>query len=838
MTSLISSKMIEDFELATKGLKVSTNNIISNGILKIDPSFSVLILNTEGASALDELTNIVDMNGNEITSNPTYRILLATSSSSRDVLIKHNNTSNSTAGIILCEAAKDILLNSANQYVELIKWSATQWVARRFNIPSGTSNDVKEIQSHERAKLDLGSPLRTMEYFNAVGSGNETSAISAAITYFESTGQKVDGLGKSYITTIKPKSLSFLVNGRIIFENVSYEHNKIFSKCDTAIYQVTNSPDYNAWPQNGCDVRRDGEIWVKYMEATGHLVANQKMKVQISHSQGSRYDETIDMYEEFVPNMVANSMAAGFVKGSYRYAQVIERRDFSASDPTVITELLMMDRNTSWSAYVENKFSTVNNSPNVTITFPGHGFVAGDICSFSSVTSSNPDHLSALAGLSSHRTVVSVIDGNTFVVNKGSNSTGTYNNIGSGYIGCVWESQTRNDRPDLIGTKGWRITTMPIYTNVAGAGVTHVHSMATNNMQTGLFSFAYHVGGTVAAPGRAAGLYEISNFWTIPVFTKREIPFADLNSMAEPSHQYLDIGGGVKRVFISFRSQGMAVPPKLFWANATAGAADWVFYNSPFRQKDSITGSLINVAPYGEPTPFHFMTSADHPSISGVELWHFTVERGEGEWNTGVVNRLNRPNYPRIRVIKIKLNSSFEPDMNLTEVAQAGQAINMGEYVSTGLGVGSVVKYTGPDNKFRKLMYFYGSERLSTITRMFYNTPSTADPFKTPVGYQPDIHCLEVKFEDLLDDASESLLRGQDNRQLSVYYDNIERKHIRDPLLIDKAVLNGSVNLINSGAINIVGGVLTIPEGYSGIIQMDTAGSAMVNLNTITWGGG
>jgi len=689
---------------------------------------------------------------------------------------------------------------------------------------AGTERQSKSF-ADVRGLLDLHGTLRTMAFFGGTGTGNETTAVNNAIAYFNTTGRKVDGLGKSYITTIKPRSVSFLVNGRIIYDNVSYESRRVFGRCDTAISQVTNTPDYCCWPQNGCDQSLSGEIWLKLQEATGHGTAGQKIKVVKSHNLGSKYDENIDIYEEMTPNWFGNSMCSGFVRGSDRWVVVVERRSFANSDPDQILELIMMDRRASFNGLYENAFSTVAGSPLVTINLPGHGCVAGDYLSFSGVSGANSGQTAAMAGLSGPRPVHSVINGNTVVVHKGSNSTATLSNIGSGYIEYSWEDQAnyRNDRPDLPGTQGWRITTMPIYTNALGAGVTHVHSMDTKDMVAGAISFGWHVGGTAAAPGRAGGLYEVTNFWTTPTFVKREIPAANLGGQAEPSHKWLDIGGGVKRVFVAFRTQGATTASRIFWANDN----NWAWSYADLTQLDNLNGAVKKIIPYGDPIPFEFMTSADHPSISGTEMWFFAMERGEGEWNTGVVDRIGRRNFPRIRVIKVKLNGSFAPDMATTEVAQAGQGINMGEYASTGCGVGSVVKVRNPDGTFRKLIYAFGSERLAFITRYGYNIPSTADPFKTPQGYQPDIFCLEVKFDDLLDDATPTPLIGQDNRLICVHYDTVGRKRMRDPLILDSALVHGGFGFrLYPTPLIIKSGVITLPRGVWGAVWVDTEGAA------------
>ncbi len=262
---------------------VTTGNVISSGVLTLDPSARRFRIDTEAAAATDDLTNVLATGGVEFLSDPTVEIYLAITSSSRDIVVKHN--ANASAGAILCSGGVDITLNSATQWVKLVKFSATQWIASRENIPVSGTTEIQAIQDEERRRLGISSSLATLSSFGATGNGtsDDTAAVNAAIA----SGRIVDGEGKTYFVNPMPQSLGLIKNSKFksLVGGPITPTRDIF-RADTSI--ITLDDMYTAWAQDSSYViGKQIRAWA--MEKLAHPSGQCRIFNVVSDTKGSSY---------------------------------------------------------------------------------------------------------------------------------------------------------------------------------------------------------------------------------------------------------------------------------------------------------------------------------------------------------------------------------------------------------------------------------------------------------------------------------------------------------------------------------------------------------------------
>ncbi|MAX53468.1 MAG: hypothetical protein CMH22_15945 [Methylophaga sp.] len=543
----------------------------------------------------------------------------------------------------------------------------------------------------------------TLMAFGAAGDGvtDDTGAISAA----EGTDWAIDGNGLTYLCVSIPDIIRFK-NANFLVDSIEYPTSDYLNG---EISKITSTPFYTTWTENKAFTFQN-RIFVPFQMAHGHTYDTTRIAWVTSFDNGNTYSAPEIILDQHPnPSLYGYNVFAAGVKDS-RFVMCVEERNVSDNS---VNALYLYDRVLDWSANKSGGIDLVNGSSIATIHHPKHGLVSGDTVSFSGVKGDG------VSGLSGDLTVVSVIDNDTFTVDKGTPSAVTVTDTGSElwFLATSWYYNN------------YRITNMPLFpSDATGLPLTHVHSFTDNPGTQELF-FGFHNG---QGGPREVGVIRVSDFYGTPTFEKRRIPAEFEASSGEPS---VKIYGS--KMYLTTRSQSTTVNGSAFLHSDDYGQT-WTGHRFP--------GQI-----HYDPIPF---------VVHDGELFAFGTERRPDEWDTPAINHFVQGR-TRSFMMRVPVANAEAGDWSNYTVTTLGYGIYAGEQPSSGSGVGSALLTDDA------VYYFFGSEDYRIQTRYSLNTSSVDDEF-IGHGYQPDIFAFRFPLSKRAG-KNDIVLRGVDTRTLGQY---------------------------------------------------------------------
>ncbi len=640
---------------------------------------------------------------------------------------------------------------------------------------AGTARETKTF-AEVRTLLDLQGVIRTISFFGDIGTANDTDTVQSAQNYAINNDTMVDGENKVYNVTSIP-DISWFVNAQFKIADIVYP-TKDIKNIDVS--RVTKSMFMCGWAQESGSVYKpfydhDAEwLIVPFKYGYGDYFNISRYAFSIDFSgRGLDWSEPV-IFLDYHPNPSVygyNVFAAGIKHR--RFVVAVEERNTSDRK---LANLYMYDRLLDFRIKPGNAIALETGSPIATITVANHGLMPGDIVWTSGITGTGTN------GLGGRQVVASVIDANTFTINKGSNSTVTTSATG----GSNW------DLSASFFENKWRITNMPTFPNVQGNNLTEVHSFADDETNPNGFWFGFHNGEN--SP-RELGTIYVDDFYTNPTFTKDRIQSTFEDNAGEPSlRQYDDT------LYLVTRGVNASVGGSSF--NYKDSGGSWIGYKLP--------GNI-----HHGPVPFEI-----HNDI----VYLFGSERSENEWEEGAPDNRWVPTRPRTLMLTVPLAEARVGNFSNFKQTVIHYGRFSGEANASGNGVGTTIKTsTG-------IFYFWSTQDWRHKGQYNFNglpvLPSGVNPWKA-WGIPEDIFSIRFSFSerpglnDYVDRSSGGRLLGVSRYEQKVL--------LGAPVDINNGVkFSGRVDYKTHLPPVVVSstGILTLPTSSSSDYVIDTFGNA------------